>query len=669
MLGAIHTLHASGFEDRTLSSSTITVTSRSDSGAGSLRQALLTAQAGDTIRFDPVVFPPSNPMTITILSALPQITQDHLTIDASNAGVILDGFNAPAGTSGFYVTSDNNVIKGLQIVRFKGDGIGLAYGASGNQIGGDWQVGEALRGEGNILTLNGEDGIDISGADSMNNRVTGNLIGLDSNGTLDLRFQVVAPSPAFAQDRLVFAGSQLHGVWRSTDGGMHWQTSNAGLSILNVMALAFSPNFASDRTLFAGTGDGGIFRTTTAGANWSRVGQGILKRQITALAVSPGYGTDHQVWTGSVDEGIAISTDGGATWTLRNNGITDLAIHDIALSPDYMHDRTAFVLAWKGLFKSTDGGQSWRQVSVSVMQELHRVVLSPAYASDHTLFVGTRGCQVEGVVWKSSDGGLTWSAVGGNPGWCHARALAIAPNFPASHELLVGDDWGGVYRSTNGGTSWLRVHESRFSWAAAYSPAFAQDQTMFVGQLTGFIWRSNDRGQNWQNVTAGLSEQGNYHTGVNIRSGAHDNVVGGVYPGLRNVISRNGTLGIHIEGAGSDQNQIIGNYLGTTMDGMTPLGNGSEAIGIRGGARGNRVGGPSASQRNIISGNRLTGLLISGQGTAANVIQGNYVGLAPDGIRALGNDGTGIVVDEGAESNQIGGTTAAERNIISANGG
>lgn len=50
---------------------------------------------------------------------------------------------------------------------------------------------------------------------------------------------------------------------------------------------------------------------------------------------------------------------------------------------------------------------------------------------------------------------------------------------------------------------------------------------MFVGQLTGFIWRSNDRGQNWQNVTAGLSEQGNYHTGVNIRSGAHDNVVGG----------------------------------------------------------------------------------------------------------------------------------------------
>ncbi|MFZ1462546.1 MAG: hypothetical protein WAV60_00700, partial [Anaerolineae bacterium] len=84
------------------------VASRADSGAGTLRQALLTAQAGDTIRFDPGVFPPSNPMTITILSALPQITQGNLTVDGSHAGVILDGSYAPSGTSGLRITSDNN---------------------------------------------------------------------------------------------------------------------------------------------------------------------------------------------------------------------------------------------------------------------------------------------------------------------------------------------------------------------------------------------------------------------------------------------------------------------------------------------------------------------------------------------------------------------------------
>lgn len=72
---------------------TIVVTSTTDSGPGTLRQALLDAQSGDTITFDATVFPPTSPMTITLTSGLPELTQGNLTIDASNAGVILDGSN------------------------------------------------------------------------------------------------------------------------------------------------------------------------------------------------------------------------------------------------------------------------------------------------------------------------------------------------------------------------------------------------------------------------------------------------------------------------------------------------------------------------------------------------------------------------------------------------
>jgi len=70
----------------------LVVTSRLDSGQGSLRHALLNATTGDTIRFDTSVFPPTAPATIALTSeSLPWLTQGNLTIDASDAGVILDG--------------------------------------------------------------------------------------------------------------------------------------------------------------------------------------------------------------------------------------------------------------------------------------------------------------------------------------------------------------------------------------------------------------------------------------------------------------------------------------------------------------------------------------------------------------------------------------------------
>src|SRR3990172_8661140 len=61
------------------------VSSALDRGPGSLRDALLDAREGDIITFDPAVFPPAAPAVISLAGALPEITQDHLTIDASDA--------------------------------------------------------------------------------------------------------------------------------------------------------------------------------------------------------------------------------------------------------------------------------------------------------------------------------------------------------------------------------------------------------------------------------------------------------------------------------------------------------------------------------------------------------------------------------------------------------
>lgn len=163
-----------------LVSVTYTVTSVLDSGPGTLRQALLNAETGDTVTFDPTVFSPTNPVTITLESPLPLITQGYLTIDASNAGVILNGSATPPGTSGLVIPSDGNTIQGLQILHFLADGVDV--GGRYNWIGGDSLQGSGPLGEGNLLGGNGGAGVHIGGIGVMSNTIVGNLIGLNANG-------------------------------------------------------------------------------------------------------------------------------------------------------------------------------------------------------------------------------------------------------------------------------------------------------------------------------------------------------------------------------------------------------------------------------------------------------------------------------------------------------
>jgi len=174
----------------------IVVTSTADSGDGTLRWALQTARSGDTITFDPAVFPPTNPQIINIYSELPALAWGNMTIDASNAGVIIDGTEAQDTTnylSGLQLSSSENIIMGLQIINClsynfdpkylgaSGAAIKINNAASNNIIGGDRSMGSGPHGQGNLI--NGcTHGMDI-GDGASHNIIKGNLIGTDLNGT------------------------------------------------------------------------------------------------------------------------------------------------------------------------------------------------------------------------------------------------------------------------------------------------------------------------------------------------------------------------------------------------------------------------------------------------------------------------------------------------------
>ncbi len=118
------------------------------------------------------------------------------------------------------------------------------------------------------------------------------------------------------------------------------------------------------------------------------------------------------------------------------------------------------------------------------------------------------------------------------------------------------------------------------------------------------------------------------------------------------------------------ENHITGNFIGTDPTGTagaSTLIPGSPGILLEDGASRNYVGGPSNAERNVISGNAFHGVATYNNDTQANVVKNNIIGLSPDGSRALPNRSHGIDLNTGTIDTVIGGTGPGEPNIISGN--
>jgi hypothetical protein len=112
---------------------------------------------------------------------------------------------------------------------------------------------------------------------------------------------------------------------------------------------------------------------------------------------------------------------------------------------------------------------------------------------------------------------------------------------------------------------------------------------------------------------------------------------------------------------------VQGNLIGTDVTGTQSLGNHVGGVSIGNAASRNTIGGTSAPARNLISGNLTDGVMIAGQGTSGNTIEGNFIGTDISGMHPLRNLLLGIFVQD-ASNNTIGGAAASAGNLISGNG-
>ena len=301
---------------------------------------------------------------------------------------------------------------------------------------------------------------------------------------------VIAISPNFATDNTLFFGTRTgHGIFRSVDGGRGASVVWDAKGKKTVTSLVISPDFSSDRTLFAAVRDLGIYRTVDGGDTWQPANNGlkfvedwqsatepddpeISKRDIQ-LAISPHYYVDKTIFA-ATPEGLFKTTNGGESWQKLKGAAYggDGYVMSIAISPNHQNDETLIIsVKGRGLFKTSDGGTTFAEIGSALIDHNHQIELlafSASYATDHTIYAASHE-----ELFESTDGGNTWEIIT-RPVRYEDRRDVI--HFEGEWKLSKGDDFSAS--------------------SVSYSDAAFDKATLnFVG--TGVSWigtKSNDQG-------------------------------------------------------------------------------------------------------------------------------------------------------------------------------
>lgn len=227
--------------------------------------------------------------------------------------------------------------------------------------------------------------------------------------------------------------------------------------------------------LLLGTHDG-LYRSTDGGSTWSFDD---LAGQDAMNLARP---TSSTVWAAGHDV-LARSADGGSTWVdVAPSGLPGLDIHGFAVDPGNPK-QTFAAIAGTGLFRSTDDGETFEQVSAEVGPN----VMALAVAPDGRVLAGD---MQQGLL-TSTDDGKTWSRVH------EAPVMGLAVNPGDSRLVLAGGP--GVLLSTDGGKTWNEVLDVPDGVGpVAWSPS--NPDVAFAVGFDRLLYRTGDGGETWAPV-------------------------------------------------------------------------------------------------------------------------------------------------------------------------
>jgi hypothetical protein len=477
-------------------------------------------------------------------------------------------------------------------------GDGVAISDGSNNL-----IGGTASAARNIISSNHQDGVEVGGVAATGNQIQGNYIGLDLTGTdaLGNTFQGV-----------FFRTGSSANVIGGTDAGAGNVISGNGVSGIEISS---SQNVVAGN--YVGTDATGMVPLGNAG-NGIQLDTGAANNTLGGLTAGAG-----NLISGNGSNGIWINGTNPNDNVVQGNYIGLNAAGNSAIGN-----------AATGVFISDGtrnliGGNIPGARNVISGNGQHGVVLTGSTTSGDLIQGNYIGTDKDGTA--SLANGLNGVEITGG-----------------ASSNIIGTNGDGVGDAVEGNLISGNTRRGVFLAGAG------TNDNLVAGNFIG-------------TDATGTAALGNGLDGVFVGGGAQRNRIGSNTDGVsddleRNVISGNAGDGVRIQALGSSLNVVAGNYVGTTKDGSSVLGNGGNGIFLND-APNNTVGGLTTAARDVIANNTVSGIYILNTNATGNLVEGNYIGLDASGTVAMGNHNDSITIDR-APNNTVGGTTVGAGNVL-----
>lgn len=292
------------------------------------------------------------------------------------------------------------------------------------------------------------------------------------------------------------------GCFKSTDSGSTWSHVGKGLASKDLAIGPIMIDPANPAVIYAGEYFGGarIFKSPDRGGAWSTINVSIGGAStIRLLGVAP---ASSAIYIGS-ELGVHKSGDGGATWSqtgLRSRSVTSLNI-------DRDNPATLYAAADRGIYKTTDGGATWGEANIGLPAQRTAISFIVDPSASRTLYAAVAdGMAPVASLYKSTDGAATWRLLTTYFDRNLIRSLVVDPLTPST--LYVGTA-RGIFKTVNGGQNWQATGLEKFEIGEIVidptNPSVLYASTLVgpppvmpvLAEPSGGVYKSSDGGTTW----------------------------------------------------------------------------------------------------------------------------------------------------------------------------
>ncbi|MCG2720947.1 MAG: hypothetical protein L6290_02870 [Thermodesulfovibrionales bacterium] len=333
-----------------------------------------------------------------------------------------------------------------------------------------------------------------------------------------------------------YVGTSFEGVWKSSNGGALWTPVNDTLPDTDWAIRSVTLDNANQNILYIGidnttdNANAAAYRSVDGGATWTRFDNGLPMTEITAIFQNP---LNNNIYAGTYGAGIYKYDSAGESWVESNLGLNPphgLNIIDMTFDP--LNEQVLYVCTKKDwVYKSTDGGMSWQHIAypeslyteyppmayylridpnnsnrlwIGAMPGSNYANESPFYRSDPDQDIGG--------LFRSTDGGSSWQKVMPDYGGFRltidpTETIGSGANIRSKVMYLTSGGIHAVFKSVDGGETFqIKITGIGGIWMNALLQHPADSSKLFAAAETGLFF-SFDGGAKWSHITPAPNSQ------------------------------------------------------------------------------------------------------------------------------------------------------------------